>query len=137
MRDVTSPAVGHDRTRPQNPLPDGPLSAAVTTALRSWLQAQRNAHVAGAAVRAAEVHATMRLLGAEARQRGVQVEQLIVLLKELWSALPPAPAASARDVDFRDRRDLLDGIVRACIEEFYAPSPSATGSDGDGATLRA
>jgi hypothetical protein len=66
----------------------------------------------------------------EARRRGVRVEQLIVLLKELWAALPPDPAGDGRGIDYRHcigGREVLEGIVRACIEEFYAPQQAGAG----------
>ena len=112
--------------------PDGPLLAGSTNALRSWLQAQRRAQTSGADVRSADLRRAMRLVCAEARRREVRIERVIVLLKELWSALPP----DAADVTYGHavraaNRDLLERIVRVCIEEFYlerGPAPMPGGA---------
>jgi hypothetical protein len=100
---------------------ESPLPAGATTALRCWLQAQRRRHAAGAELRAADIRRALRPVCDEARQRGARVEQVIVLLKELWASLPPDEAVDGRGRGYTDtRREVLDGVVRVCIEEFYA-----------------
>jgi hypothetical protein len=98
-------------------VPTGPLPAGATAALRSWLQAQHRAHATAADVHTADVRRALRPVCAEAHRRGVRVEEVIVLLKELWATLPPDPDRDG----FRDaRREVLDTIVSTCIEEYYA-----------------
>lgn len=105
-----------------------PVGASTTTALRCWLQAKRRAHTLGSTVEASEVRGTMRRLVEAGRARGARVEQLIVLLKELWATLPEAADGDGRHADRSVRsRVVLDGIVRVCIEEFYASAPATAG----------
>jgi hypothetical protein len=64
---------------------------------------------------------------------------MIVLLKELWATLPPDELREGRGRAYPDaRREVLDGIVRVCIEEFYAPDGDVVAwrtesKSGDGA----
>jgi hypothetical protein len=100
-----------------------PLSASAATALRCWLQAQHRAHAEGTEVDRSEVRRAMHRLGVELRARGGRVEHAIVLLKELWANLPPDAAVDAPGSRYgRGGRAVIDEIVRACIEEFYAPA---------------
>ena len=110
-----------------------PLPAGVTSALRSWLdeqhRAQRSNDASVATVRADEgTRRAMRQLCAEARRHGVRVEQLIVLLKQLVATIHATVGAEERHA----ARELLDGIIWVCIEEFYAPARS-TATDARGA----
>jgi hypothetical protein len=57
-----------------------------------------------------------RLMCADARDRGVQVEQLLVSLKRIWPHIPGVDRM-ARDESHR----LLSRIVSLCVEEYYAP----------------
>jgi hypothetical protein len=97
-----------------------PLPADVTDALRAWLREQRQTYgsvaTPAAAVRTEATSRAMRLVCEEAHRHGVRVEQVIILLKHLWATLP----ADGRPDDRVASRELLEGIVRACIEEFYA-----------------
>lgn len=100
-----------------------PVGTSTSAALRCWLQAQRRADADGG-IDPTEVRRTMRQLAGAGRQRSVPVERLIMLLKELWATLPPDPDGdgrmAARGVG---SRAVLDGIIRMCIEEFYATAP--------------
>jgi hypothetical protein len=109
-----------------------PVGASTSAALRCWLQAQRRAHAADGGIDLAEVRRTMRRLAEAGRVRGASVERLIVLLKELWASLPP-DGDGHRTAHSVESRAVLDGIVRVCIEEFYASADAATGRLGDGA----
>jgi hypothetical protein len=73
-----------------------------------------------------EVRRTMRRLAEAGRARGAPVARLIVLLKELWATLP-ADGDGHRPAHSAEGRAVLDGIVRVCIEEFYASPGSETG----------
>lgn len=110
-------------------LPAGPLSASGTVRLWKWLGAQRRAHAWGLAIAPAEVRAVIRPVCDDARRSGARVEQLIVLLKQLWAMLPPETVAGR----FADRagigwwehdREPLDLVVRSCIEEYFSPVPA-------------
>lgn len=106
----------------------GPLSANGTVRLWKWLGAHRRAHAWGLPVSAGEVSEMVRPLCEEAHRRGARVEQLIVLLKDLWTMLPPETAArhlaDRGSIDWRERdRALFDLVVRLCIEEYYSPAP--------------
>lgn len=103
------------------------LPASVTSALRPWLAEQYRAHRSTggsiSAIRADEAtRRAMRQLCDAAHQHGVRVEQLIVLVKQLWATLPATAGAEDRHA----AREALDGIVWVCIEEFYAPAKRAT-----------
>ena len=52
---------------------------------------------------------------AEARQKGLQAEQLLVLLKDLWHSLP---SKSAHSGDVQSR--LLQQLIARSIQEYYA-----------------
>ena len=91
-----------------------------TRVLRSWLQAQRRATMSGGIVGTAEVRRAMRLVADEAHRRDVRVEQVIVLLKQLWGSLSPeATAAGLAELRPGSDRELMEQIVRVLIEEYY------------------
>lgn len=99
-----------------------PFPVSATTALRSWLQAQRRTHAADVGFRTADVRRALRPVCDDARRRGARVEQLIVMLKDLWATIPPDSGGNGHS---SADREILDGIVRVCIEEFYAPQGPA------------
>jgi hypothetical protein len=74
----------------------------------------------------AEVRRTMRRLAEAGRARGAPVERLIVLIKTLWASLP-ADGDGHRTAHGVGGRAVLDGIIRLCIEEFYASPGAETG----------
>ena len=122
----TVAAMSDSRTTPTDLLPAG-----LTTALRSWLAEQLRAqesvwNTPAGSVRARETHQTMSRLCEEARERGVQIEQVVVLLKHLWSTLPLDATPDVR----LGSREVFDGIVRVCIEEYYAPTSAAADRSG-------
>lgn len=58
---------------------------------------------------------TLQRVAAEARQKGISAEHLLIVLKNLWSSLP-----EVRDVgEPLEREKLKQRIVTACIEEYY------------------
>jgi hypothetical protein len=101
-----------------------PLPADVTVALRAWLREQRQTHgsaaTPAAAMRTEATRRAMRLVCEEAHRHGVRAEQVVVLLQHLWAALPADGRPDGRVAS----RELLEGIVRVCIEEFYADGPA-------------
>ena len=60
--------------------------------------------------------ACARLMCADARDRGVRIEELLICLKRIWPTIPGVE---------RLRRDesgrLLSRVVTLCVEEYYAP----------------
>ncbi len=52
----------------------------------------------------------------EARQKGIHAERLLVLLKDIWYALPPIAGASSHDTS----HVLLQELVSRCIHEYYS-----------------
>ena len=60
--------------------------------------------------------ACARVMCADARDRGVQIEELLISLKRIWPTIPGIE---------RLRRDqsghLLSRVVTLCVEEYYAP----------------
>lgn len=60
--------------------------------------------------------ATLTAMSAEARDRGVRAEQLLVVLKEMWSALPEVRAMNESSEQLR----LLQRVVTMCIKEYYS-----------------
>lgn len=53
---------------------------------------------------------------AEAREKGIRAEQLLVALKDIWFSLPELTNKTATDVD----NALLQDLVSRCIQEYYA-----------------
>ena len=53
---------------------------------------------------------------ADARQKGLQAEQLMLALKDIWYSLPGITTHPANDVQTR----LLQQLIARCIQEYYA-----------------
>ena len=53
---------------------------------------------------------------AEAREKGIQAEHLLIALKDIWFSLPELVDRSANDVD----NALLQELISRCIQEYYA-----------------
>lgn len=51
------------------------------------------------------------------RDSGLHVEDLLVLLKEVWRELPEARRAPRQEAD-----ELLARVISLCINEYYAPA---------------
>ena len=65
----------------------------------------------------AALQPTLREISAEARERGIHAEQMIVLLKDLWFQLPEIRSAAPGD----QQPEMLQRAVTLCIREYYAP----------------
>jgi hypothetical protein len=58
----------------------------------------------------------LRLAAAEARDKDIHAEQLLLIMKELWYSLP-----DLRGVDDSDRQtELLQELISRCITQYYA-----------------
>lgn len=54
-------------------------------------------------------------MSTEARERGIQAEHLLVLLKDTWSSLPEVRAMT----DTAEQVRVLQRVVTMCIREYY------------------
>lgn len=61
------------------------------------------------------LRASLRSLAAEAREKGMFPERLLVLLKELWFGLP-----EVNQQDGAEQMQRLQRVVTICIREYYA-----------------
>jgi len=52
----------------------------------------------------------------EARAKDITAERLLVILKDLWRALPEVANAPSSDAEHR----LLQELVSRCIQEYYS-----------------
>lgn len=53
---------------------------------------------------------------AEAREKGIRAEQLLIALKDIWFSLPELAVKTPTDVD----NSLLQDLISRCIQEYYA-----------------
>jgi hypothetical protein len=92
------------RTRPN------PLDPAMVNELRAALSRSANSGNHGD-----ELKQLLMRAANEARSKGIQAEQLLVALKDIWYSLPQL-TQSSNDVQSR----LLQQLVARCIQEYYA-----------------
>jgi hypothetical protein len=59
--------------------------------------------------------ALLRRAAGEARTKGVQAEQLLVALKDIWYSLPDLSTQPANEAQTR----LLQQLIARCIQEYY------------------
>lgn len=62
-----------------------------------------------------ELKAALQRAASEARHKGLQAEQLLVALKDIWYSLPDLSTQPADDVQTR----LLQQLIARCIQEYY------------------
>jgi hypothetical protein len=87
---------------------DDDTVAAVREALRHYLA---DGTESGA------LQAALKRMSAEARERELRAEQLLVLFKDVWGALPEVRAMTDSATQIR----LLQRVVTMCIKEYYTP----------------
>ena len=63
-----------------------------------------------------ELKGLLTRAAADARQKGIQAEQLLLVLKDVWYSLPQLATLSGDDVQTR----LLQQLISRCIQEYYA-----------------
>lgn len=85
---------------------DGEIIDAVREALREYL---------GTGSSSALQHALVRL-ATEAREKSILPEQLLIMLKDTWNALPEVRAMTDTPQQIR----LLQRVVTMCIKEYYS-----------------
>ena len=86
---------------------DDETVAALRASLRAYL-----AHGADSA----ELRDTLLRVSAEARTRAILPEQLLVVLKDVWSSLPEVRGMTDAGQQVR----LLQRVVTMCIKEYYS-----------------
>lgn len=63
-----------------------------------------------------ELRDLLRRLAVQARERGLQAEQLLLALKEIWYSMPELSTRPGNDV----QTQLLQQLIARCIQEYYA-----------------
>lgn len=63
-----------------------------------------------------ELKGLLTRAAADARQKGVQAEQLLLAMKDIWYSLPHLSTQPGNDVQTR----LLQQLIARCIQEYYA-----------------
>lgn len=91
--------------------PPGQLDDATIGAVRSALRGYTESGEPTDALRAA-----LMTMAAEARDKAILPEHLLVVLKSLWSALPEVRAMADASKQIR----LQQRVVTMCIREYYS-----------------
>jgi len=94
-----------------SPRPPGALSKETIDVLRAALIRYTSAPNANAD----ELRAALHAVGVEARDREMLPEHLLVVLKDLWYALPGVRTTDEPTEQVR----LLQRVVTMCIKEYY------------------
>ena len=63
-----------------------------------------------------ELRTVLRKAAREARDKGIQPERLLVLLKDIWYSLPEVVSARSS----ASENALLQELISRCIQEYYA-----------------
>ena len=93
----------------QTPTPS--LGAATVEALRAAL-----ARYAGDGEHSGVLREALRRAAAEAREKGITPERLLILLKDLWHAQGEPRGA----IKAEEQRHRLQQLITWCIREYYA-----------------
>jgi hypothetical protein len=64
----------------------------------------------------AALHDLLCTAAMEARAKGIQAEQLLIVLKDIWHSLPGFATRTASDVDHA----LLQDLISRCIRAYYS-----------------
>jgi hypothetical protein len=86
---------------------DDETVAAVRASLREYLLNEANA---------SPLQAALLRMAAEARDKSILPEQLLVVLKDIWSLLPEVRGMTDNSQKIR----LLQRVVTMCIKEYYS-----------------
>ena len=98
--------MAHDSTS-NAPALDPETLAALESALARFLRADESI---------ATVEPALRRIGAEARAKGMQAEQLLIVLKDVWYGL--GGIGDARDTVAQNA--MLQRVVSSCIRAYYS-----------------
>jgi hypothetical protein len=99
--------MAHDSSQTPPSRLDDDTVATVRAALRAYLT--DSAHPVA-------LQQALQSMSAEARERTMLPEQLLVVLKDIWGALPEVRAMS----DAGEQVRLLQRVVTMCIKEYYS-----------------
>jgi hypothetical protein len=99
--------MAHDSSHTPPSRLDDDTVAAVRTALRAYLSRSPEP---------ATLQAALVRMSAEARDRSILPEQLLVVLKDVWGTLPEVRSMT----DAGEQVRLLQRVVTMCIKEYYS-----------------
>ena len=99
--------MAHDSSQPPPSRLDDDTIDAMRMALRQYLLDQSSS----TALRSALVR-----MASEAREKAILPEHLLIVLKDVWNALPEVRAMA----DASDQVRLLQRVVTMCIKEYYS-----------------
>lgn len=99
--------MAHDKT-PERPQLSASSVDALKTALKTYLGTGGSE----------SLQVTLHAIAREARERNMHAEQLLVLLKDLWYALPQVASTQGSE----EQSKLLQRVVSLCIREYYSTS---------------
>jgi len=91
---------------PPSRLDDASIDA-LRVALRSYLQDSKDPSI---------LQPSLLAIASEARARDILPEQLLVVLKDVWSTLPEVRSM----MNSREQVNLLQRVVTMCIKEYYS-----------------
>jgi hypothetical protein len=91
--------------------PGATLDPAMITELRATLSRSVQTGDHGA-----ELKGLLARAATDAREKGMQAEQLLLALKDIWYSLPQLSTHPATDGQTR----LLQQLIARCIQEYYA-----------------
>ena len=95
-----------DRT-PSRPTLEPETLAALTAALSASVERGNPAD---------ELRELLYSASREAREKGIQAERLLLILKEIWYSLPAVSAAPSS----AEEQALLQELISRCIQQYYA-----------------
>ncbi|MCW2573669.1 MAG: hypothetical protein JWO88_3727 [Frankiales bacterium] len=90
------------------------LRAAILVTLRSAVRLMGS----GTFITQAELRHSLRPICADAHRRNLRAEQLLLLMKAVWSSMPDTSAAPGA----HSRRELFEHVITAVLDEFYQES---------------
>lgn len=105
------------------------VSVTTTHRLRSSLeQVFQDAHLQNADAPPSmrrELRAGLRQVCVDARRSGLRAEQLLVLIKDVWSAIP----AGISRVTALHGDERLNYVISTCVDEYYAAETNDEGNE--------
>lgn len=94
------------------PIPPNAVSEETVESVRDAIER----HLRAPGEPTADLRAALHKLAHEAREHAVPPEQLLVLLKSVWHAIPQVRAADPEAA----RAQLLQRVVTMCIKEYFS-----------------
>lgn len=72
-----------------------------------------------------ELRAALRQVCVDARRSGLRAEQLLVLIKDVWSGMP----AGISRVKALHGDERLNYVISTCVDEYYAAETNDEGNE--------